>query len=70
MRKKETDDIRFLRIAELGAPDLDIRVAPSCLSPNFGAYMLTFSVTICPDEQRSGESGLLLDIFGDALLLL
>lgn len=65
-----TDYVRFLGVAELGALDLDVRIAPSRLIPDFGAYVLAFTIAIRPDEQSFGILGLLLDILGNAELLL
>lgn len=68
--KLSDDYVRFLGVAELGALDLDVRIAPSCLIPDFGPYVLAFSIAIRPDEQSFGILGLLLDILGNAELVL
>lgn len=60
----------LLGVAELGSLNDDARIAFQGLVPYFGANVLTFSITISPDEQNLRIFGLLSDVICDRLFVL
>jgi hypothetical protein len=62
--------LRPLRIAESRSLDLKIPIADEGLFPYLAPDMLTFAITIRPNEQNSGEPSLLLDVLCNTFVVL
>lgn len=63
-------DLLPLNVAESGPLDLNLAISFLRGISNLATDMLTFPVTICPDEQDIGPSCLLFDVLGNVLVIL
>lgn len=63
-------DLRSLDVAKLGSLDLEGSVPFESSHAHLSPNVLSFSITIRPDEQRSCILGILLDIICNILLVL
>ena len=62
--------LRPLSVSEFSTFDLNTRVPSLCLIPDLSPNMLSFAITIGPDEQSFASFGLFFNVLCDCYFIL
>lgn len=62
--------VRSLRVVELSAFDFESRIAFKGCLPHLRANILSFTITVSPNEKRLCVTSLLGDVVGDSFFIL